>query len=1061
MYAAVALCALAAHASPVEAQPPLLEPTILREDFQGDGLGQFASYPPAQDIGYEPSLAPTAAFDAPGGRALMRVVRPTATGPLQIGLIRQTDLVMASGAALAFEYRIETPEAAATLEIGVAGADGKRYVRRLQGTSGGWQSAEVRLDSLVAGSAGARMPADTGIEAVYVIAGIADASPDVTYRFLIDNVRLSARRAARFDLRQPGARAVAAGAALTAARGYATGDAIAIEADGPVPLTSVTCTLRAPDGTQVAAAALSQNGPPPAGGARWGNPAVHTLRADDPRGIWSAVLDGRTTDGRRVLTRVRFLVERTPVLAHPRLYFSAGDRERLRDRRRHPAMAKLWNQIEAAAKASRASGPIAHGGEVFARLDREFLLPSLLGYFDVLNRARARVANNALVAWVNDDQEAFEAAKRAMLDVAAWRRWEPPWFTANGQHTYYPAGLLAAAVAFGYDLLHDRLTEEERATIRRALLERAILPTWREYVLDNRAMANTSNWISHTVGGAILAALAIHGDGGRDERAALHLPLNGLLIKIEAHMAASFLPDGSYGEGISYLEFDLDTLGPMLHAAERVLGQPYWSSTHVLGSLAYPLHTLAVPPSESLDQGDTHPPAGHGIAPVVYRSTDPVIRWYGRRFEPRTMYDFIFFNEDVEPRAPEGEGSRLFDDKGNAVFRSGWNEEDAILLFRAGPTFNHNHNDQGSFLLRNFGELLVSEAGWSDYYKDPYYATFFTQAIGHSTLLVDGHPESQVIADTPQFAALDEYPRITDFVSSAFYDAVGSELASVYPRLSNYTRRLAFLKPDLLVVFDRVRAPQAARYNVLFHVPDLARASAKGSAGRFEGQRAALALRTFASAPVDVSLRQGRIPYPVLAARTPPEVPPQPGFFDVETTSAATDAWVISALAMRPQAADAEALAASIVPVQAPGWAGLRVDRGARKDAVLFRQQRGEGPLAYERWTTDGDAFVTSEAPETTRFGVQQATVVRQGARTLLSSSVRLDAALSIAPAGVEVHARTTDAAELRLFVPQRPARVRIGPTPAAAGSWRYAGQMLAIEIPAGQTHITVEMEAR
>jgi hypothetical protein len=37
----------------------LFEPFVIREDFQGDSLGQWASYPPAQDIGYEPSISPT------------------------------------------------------------------------------------------------------------------------------------------------------------------------------------------------------------------------------------------------------------------------------------------------------------------------------------------------------------------------------------------------------------------------------------------------------------------------------------------------------------------------------------------------------------------------------------------------------------------------------------------------------------------------------------------------------------------------------------------------------------------------------------------------------------------------------------------------------------------------------------------------------------------------------------------------------------------------------------------------------------------------------------------
>src|SRR5688572_23621773 len=69
-------------------KPVLNQPYTLREDFHGDSLGQFASYPPAQDVGYEPSLAPTAKFDAPGGRSLMRVLKPNLPGPLRFGFIR-------------------------------------------------------------------------------------------------------------------------------------------------------------------------------------------------------------------------------------------------------------------------------------------------------------------------------------------------------------------------------------------------------------------------------------------------------------------------------------------------------------------------------------------------------------------------------------------------------------------------------------------------------------------------------------------------------------------------------------------------------------------------------------------------------------------------------------------------------------------------------------------------------------------------------------------------------------------------------------------------------------
>jgi len=35
-----------------------LKPYTLTDNFQANNLGQWASYPPVQDVGYDPSLAP-------------------------------------------------------------------------------------------------------------------------------------------------------------------------------------------------------------------------------------------------------------------------------------------------------------------------------------------------------------------------------------------------------------------------------------------------------------------------------------------------------------------------------------------------------------------------------------------------------------------------------------------------------------------------------------------------------------------------------------------------------------------------------------------------------------------------------------------------------------------------------------------------------------------------------------------------------------------------------------------------------------------------------------------
>src|SRR5688572_1469553 len=276
--------------------------------------------------------------------------------------------------------------------------------------------------------------------------------------------------------------------------------------------------------------------------------------------------------------------------------------------------------------------------------------------------------------------------------------------------------------------------------------------------------------------------------------------------------------------------------------------------------------------------GDTHPPAGHGISPFVYQSKDPVVRWYHSQFDRPSLSKFISYDDSVQPQAPKLPTSRIFHEKGNAVFRSGWTPDDVVFLFRAGPNFNHHHADQGSFLLTAFGEVLIGEAGWSDYYKDPYYATFFTQAIGHNTVLVGGDPESQTIPDTPQFKALDSYPRITDSITSDFYDAVGSELSSVYQnRLARYARRIVFVKPNYFVVFDDLKTSgNLEQFDFLLHLPNRNRVRIDDLSAIYKGDKASVALRFFPLTISKLSLESGRIPYHVLSARTPAETPALP-----------------------------------------------------------------------------------------------------------------------------------------------------------------------------------------
>ena len=308
----------------------VLEPTAMIESFAGDSLGQWASYPPAQDVGYEPSLTPTTEFEAPGGRALMRVVKPVVTGPLSIGFIKEVRLAMSPGADLAFVYRLEPGALAGTIEVGLAGADGHRYVWRDPASVAGWTRIATELSAFR--DARGRAPTDgTAIEAVYVVAEVARATPDITCRFLLDDVRLSAAREAAFEVRQPAATRMEPWRAQPSGVVYRAGATIAIEAVAPVAVKSVAWSLTGSAGQSIARGRLHDDGTSgdrKAGDGTWSHSSAYRVAPANPRGVWRLALQGATADGRKVETEVRLLVSSPSSAPHPRLYFDArGCRE--------------------------------------------------------------------------------------------------------------------------------------------------------------------------------------------------------------------------------------------------------------------------------------------------------------------------------------------------------------------------------------------------------------------------------------------------------------------------------------------------------------------------------------------------------------------------------------------------------------------------------------------------------------------------------------------------------------------------------------------------------------
>jgi hypothetical protein len=1002
----------------------IIEDARVHEDFSHNSLGQWSSYPPVQDAGYDPSLSPTSNYGAPGGRALMRVENAVTPGLLRFGFIKKLDLVATTSTVLSFSQKLKPTSAASWIEVGVAGGDGRLYRRRYRANvTGDWAQTRARFPEL---------PVGTHIDAVFIIARIETADPDITYRFLIDDVTFAAGRRAHLTIDTPRTVLIRPWTSLVSSVSYVPGEWISVSALSPVPLAYARCELVNQDGQRMASVDLK-----PDHGV-WKNHFVYRVQNSDSTGVWHALVRGESKGGKIIDANVRMLVHHPLQSDHPRLYFNEQDRAALLLRTKDPRTIAAWRNVLLLASNSRKSGDLASGAAIFRLLDPQKLLPTLPAYFDFASRASARILNNALDSYVTRRPEAMSFAKSALLDVSRWGRWAPPWFEAHGQHTYYPAGELASDMAIGYDVLYNSLSNSERDVVRRDLIDHGIRPAYQEYVLDNRIMANTSNWIGHSVGGAIVAALAV-ADGNDDPD--LNVYLGGLLMKFEDHLSASYLADGSYGEGISYQEFDLKSTTLVLSALERAYGIDYWHHSFVSKSLGYPLYTMAQPIHESMDMGDSHPPSGYSIAGVVQHSDDLATHWYYNQFDHYSINDFLFPPRVESEPSPPMLQSRVFDQKGNVVFRTGSGPNGTILLFRAGPNFNHNHADQGSFLIRALGENFAIDAGYADYYKDPYYATYFSQAAGHNTILVDGDPASQEIADTRQFKALDAYPRLLDAVTSGSYDAVGSELSAVYKgRLKSFTRRIVFLKPSYVVVYDDLETQRTpAEFDWLLHVTDRKRIRIQATGATYDGVKAAMSIRALEPDSQPLRISSGHLPTALFAAPAPKTPPAEPGILHISSGRSSDSEQYLVLLTLARDSKESTHLSSQAQKIRGQGCVGLELG-GAR---VLFRGRHASAER-YAGWTTD--AQVLSLAGPVLA-GELVTTIANEG-KMIMKSDRPVSFVARRNDDSLDVSYDAPEPATFRYFTGFRPTR------PSGA-EYDEVDRVVQIRLPAGRGHVS------
>jgi hypothetical protein len=189
-----------------------------------------------------------------------------------------------------------------------------------------------------------------------------------------------------------------------------------------------------------------------------------------------------------------------------------------------------------------------------------------------------------------------------------------------------------------------------------------------------------------------------------------------------------------------------------------------------------------------------------------------------------TLERLLWDDPSLESVSPsDTDTARQFPSTGMTTMRSGWDGQATYVGFRSGTAnVGHAQLDANSFVVSARGErLLVDEGSWPYAallghfdYSGPRFDFDNTATIGHNTLLVDGQGQHPAGRD---FGA--EYGGdLVGFSSGPQVDiAVGDATAAYDGKLDRYLRTLAFVKPDLLLIYDQVASREPRYLEWLFH----------------------------------------------------------------------------------------------------------------------------------------------------------------------------------------------------------------------------------------------------
>ena len=527
---------------------------------------------------------------------------------------------------------------------------------------------------------------------------------------------------------------------------------------------------------------------------------------------------------------------------HPRLFFTKEDLPKMRERAKG-ADKELWQAVLNDISILNANPPDVKDEDLYKSGIDGKRKKSVITQYEMA----FQIAQTSYVYAIDGDEKYLTAAKKWTLAACAMPLWG---YTYDKPNVDLPPAHLLYAVAFAYDVLFDKLTKDERDTIKNKLVNQAGLMYDYFKYKDGKKYTYSQNhtWIPLT--GLAIAAYALMDEVPEAKDWAQ------LVRAVFDRTMLTFSNDGYFYESFHYYGFAFRWMIRYFDVHKQVTGENLYAPMRSkFAQMKYfAMHSILPDRQNVFDFADVGDGAlnrnGTSKREKLYGEYDILYRFAGvyQDLQAQTIADFIrtetnlgtrepmwaFINHDEKLKsAPLSEipTSVYFPDNDTVFWRSDWTRNATAFAFRCAPPEGHTaaklaakipdwrqneghaHPDANSFIIYANGKYLTGDTGYLG----------IKNTDDHNTILVNNRGQAndgiyEMFKDVSK-ERLDKI-RIAETVGNKDFFYVRGEAASAYYSdlgLKKFDRNFLYVAPDYFVVWDELETEKPGEFSFLLN----------------------------------------------------------------------------------------------------------------------------------------------------------------------------------------------------------------------------------------------------